>query len=173
MLLSLLLLSLAGCQDTPLEVTARQPPAPDAPPVSPVTASVGPVHLTQANFQAEVLDTARSGMPVLVDFWAPWCGPCRQLAPEIDAIAVEFAGRVKVGKLNVDECPLLSNRYGINTLPRVALFRGEKLSMAAGYAPQAEISAWMTSVLASDKGAPVEPPSGPTSPYPRSDAPEP
>ncbi len=73
------------------------------------------------NWQAEVVG---STVPVLVDFWAPWCGPCRQLTPIVDKIADLFAGKIKVGKVNVDENYDLASKYGINTIPRLMIFRG-------------------------------------------------
>ena len=79
------------------------------------------VELTDDNWQSEVID---SKVPVLVDFWAPWCGPCRAIAPTIDKVASQFAGKVKVGKLNVDEAPDAAVRYGVTSIPRVFLFKG-------------------------------------------------
>lgn len=76
---------------------------------------------TTDNWQSEVVG---SSIPVLVDFWAPWCGPCRALSPTIDKVADQFAGKVKVGKVNVDENGDLAAQYGINTIPRLMVFHG-------------------------------------------------
>ncbi|RIE11238.1 thioredoxin [Candidatus Cryosericum hinesii] len=76
---------------------------------------------TTANFQSEVLS---SSLPVLVDFWAPWCAPCRMIAPVIAEIANEYAGKLKVARLNVDENQEISARYGVMSIPTLALFKG-------------------------------------------------
>jgi thioredoxin 1 len=75
---------------------------------------------SEANFQKEVLD---SGIPVLVDFWATWCGPCRMIAPIIDQLAVELAGKVKVGKVDVDANNGLASAYGVRTIPTLLLIK--------------------------------------------------
>ena len=79
------------------------------------------LHLTSENWKNEVLE---STTPVLVDFWAPWCAPCRMIAPAIDNLASEFEGRVKVAKLNVDEEADLASAYGISSIPALLVFRG-------------------------------------------------
>ena len=81
------------------------------------------VKLTGANFEAEVV---KSDMPVLVDFWASWCGPCRMLAPVIESLAKEYEGRVKVGKVNVDEEGPLAAQFAIVSIPTVIIFKDGK-----------------------------------------------
>ena len=93
--------------------------------------------LTQENFEAEVL---QSELPVLVDFWATWCGPCRMLAPIIEELAQEKEGVIKVGKVNVDEQPSLAAQFGIVSIPTVMVFRGgEVTGTMVGYRPKADL----------------------------------
>lgn len=99
------------------------------------------IELTDGNFDAEVL---KSDLPVLVDFWATWCGPCKMLAPAVAEIAKEYAGRVKVGKVNVDDAPGLAARYGITSIPALLLFRnGEVARTSVGFVPKADIAAML------------------------------
>jgi thioredoxin 1 len=79
------------------------------------------VTFTDGDFDAAVL---KSSTPVLVDFWAEWCGPCRALAPTIDAVANDYAGKLKVGKLNVDENPTVTMQYSVRGIPTVMIFKG-------------------------------------------------
>jgi thioredoxin 1 len=79
---------------------------------------------TDANFKAEVLD---STMPVLIDFWAPWCGPCRMVAPVVEQIAAEYAGKAKVGKVNVDDNPTIATNYGIRSIPTLIVIKAGKV----------------------------------------------
>ena len=96
-------------------------------------------NLTAENFDEEVL---RSAKPVLVDFWATWCGPCRMLAPVVEEIAAEYSGRVTVGKINVDEEPGLANRFQISAIPTLLLFKdGKPVATSVGYRSKAEIAA--------------------------------
>jgi thioredoxin 1 len=84
-------------------------------------ASQNVVELNGSNWDAEVV---KSDKPVLVDFWAVWCGPCRQLSPTIDKIATDFAGRVKVCKLNTEDAPEIAARYRISAIPQIMIFNG-------------------------------------------------
>jgi thioredoxin 1 len=84
-------------------------------------AAANVMEFTSDNWQQEV---EQSDIPVLVDFWAPWCGPCRMLSPTIDKIATRFSGKVKVGKLNVDDSPDVAAKFGVTSIPRVFIFKG-------------------------------------------------
>jgi|SRR5262245_39433066 len=98
------------------------------------------------NWQQEVVS---STVPVLVDFWAPWCGPCRALSPIVDRLAEQFAGKVKVGKVNVDEQGDLAAQYGINSIPRLLVFKGSStpVQSVTGLRGEAELAQMLNSVV--------------------------
>lgn len=94
---------------------------------------------TDSNFSSEVL---QSSEPVLVDFWAPWCGPCRQIAPMIDQLASENAGSIKVGKVNVDESMQVSQEYGVESIPTLLVFKGgQVINRMVGAQPKSRLQA--------------------------------
>jgi len=96
-----------------------------------------PVTVSEQNFEQEV---AKSSVPVLVDFWAPWCGPCRMVAPVVEELAGEYDGRLKVGKVNVDENPGLAGQHGVMAIPTLILFKeGKPVDRIVGYVPKAEL----------------------------------
>jgi thioredoxin 1 len=95
------------------------------------------LHVNDKNFADEVLNAQ---LPVLVDFWATWCGPCRSISPIIEDLAKEFTGRVKVTKLNVDENPATPSQYGVRGIPTLILFKGGKiLDQIVGAVPKARL----------------------------------
>ncbi|UCH61827.1 MAG: thioredoxin [Fidelibacterota bacterium] len=96
------------------------------------------VEFTEQDFDEKVLS---SDLPVLVDFWAEWCGPCHMIAPAIDEVAVEYKDKVRVGKLNVDQHPSIAARYGIRSIPSILLFKGGQASdQLVGAVPKAQIT---------------------------------
>lgn len=108
------------------------------------------IHVTMQTFEGEVL---QSSLPVLADFWAAWCGPCRMIAPTVEDLAAEYAGRLKVAKIDVDENPDLATRYGIQGIPTLGIFKeGQLVSRIVGYAPKAELKRRIDAALSVSPG---------------------
>jgi len=100
------------------------------------------VKVTDATFESDVL---QSGAPVLVDFWAEWCGPCKQIAPALEQISEELAGKVTVAKVDIEESPMTPGRYGVRGIPTLMLFKdGQMASMKVGAMPKQKILDWLT-----------------------------
>jgi thioredoxin 1 len=103
------------------------------------------VHVNDKNFAVEVL---QSDLPVLVDFWATWCGPCKSVSPIVDDLSKEYSGRVKVAKLNVDENPATPSQYGVRGIPTLILFKGGKiLEQIVGAVPKTRLTAMIEKAL--------------------------
>ncbi len=103
------------------------------------------VHVSDENFETEVL---KSPLPVLLDLWAPWCGPCRAIAPIVDELAGEYAGKLKVVKMNVDENPRTPSRYGVRGIPNLILFKnGEVQQQIVGAVPRAHLIKAISTVV--------------------------
>jgi thioredoxin 1 len=106
---------------------------------------VTPATITTSNFEHDVI---RAPGPVLVDFWAPWCGPCRLIGPVVEEIATQYAGRLTVGKLNIDEHPAVAQRYGITSIPALVFFHdGRVIDTVVGAVPKRVLAAHVDDVL--------------------------
>ena len=103
------------------------------------------VAVTDANFEAEVRN---SPVPVVVDFWAEWCGPCKQIGPSLEELSSHYAGKVKIVKVNVDENPDLPAQFGVRGIPALFLFKdGQVVSNKIGAAPKAALANWISSAI--------------------------
>jgi thioredoxin 1 len=103
------------------------------------------VKVTDASFDADVLQSAE---PVVVDFWAEWCGPCKMIGPSLEELAGEYAGKVKIVKLNVDENPAVAGKLGIRSIPTLMLFKdGKVASQKVGAAPKGELAKWINGAI--------------------------
>lgn len=104
------------------------------------------VKIDNSNFKTDVL---QSEAPVVVDFWAEWCGPCKMIAPALEEIAGEMKGKVKIAKVNIDENPEIAAQYGIRSIPTLMLFKGgEVADTKVGAAPKTALSAWISGAVA-------------------------
>jgi thioredoxin 1 len=104
------------------------------------------VTVDKNNFQTEVLESAE---PVVVDFWAEWCGPCKMIAPSLEEISEELSGKVKVAKVNIDENPDIAAQYGVRSIPTLAMFKGgEVADIKVGASPKTALSSWISGAVA-------------------------
>lgn len=104
------------------------------------------VKIDKNNFQSDVLDAKE---PVVVDFWAEWCGPCKVIAPALEEISAELGGKVKIAKLNIDENPELAAQFGVRSIPTLLIFKGgEVADMKVGAAPKTALSHWINGAVA-------------------------
>jgi|SRR5579884_2927545 len=114
---------------------------------APLPAATQPFTVTDATFEAQV---ERSPLPVLVDLWAPWCGPCRMIAPVLDDLASEMAGRINVAKLNIDDNPVTTARFNVQSIPALLIFKdGRLIDRMVGAQPKMEIVRHLDRALAS------------------------
>jgi thioredoxin 1 len=106
---------------------------------------MGALHLDEKNFESEVL---KSSVPVLVDFWAPWCGPCKMIAPIIDELSVELQDKMKIAKINVDESPQLAGQFNVMSIPTLLIFKeGKPVDQIVGAMPKDKLLAKLNTHL--------------------------
>jgi thioredoxin 1 len=104
------------------------------------------VKVDSKNFKAEVLD---SDIPVVVDMWAEWCGPCKMIGPSLEELSAEFAGKVKIAKLNIDENPELGAELGVRSIPTLLMFKGgQRADMKVGASPKSVLAGWIKNAAA-------------------------
>jgi thioredoxin 1 len=103
------------------------------------------MHVTDSSFEKDVL---KSAVPVLVDFWAEWCGPCKQIAPIVDELAKEFEGKISVAKVDIDHNPATPSKYNVRGIPTLMLFKGGQVAaMKVGAAPKGALADWIRTQL--------------------------
>ena len=103
------------------------------------------IEVTDASFDADVLNAEG---PVLVDFWAEWCGPCKQISPALEEMAIEMGGKVTIAKVNIDDNPAIPSKYGVRGIPTLILFKGgEVAATKVGAAPKSQLVEWIQSEL--------------------------
>jgi thioredoxin 1 len=106
-------------------------------------------NVTEATFKQEVLENET---PVLVDFWAPWCGPCKMLSPVVEEVATEYEGQLKVVKVNTDQNPTIASHYGIRTIPTLMVFKGgRQINTVVGAVPKTTLAATLDKYITRDK----------------------
>lgn len=104
------------------------------------------VHISDTEFDSKVLG---SGQPVLVDFWAEWCGPCRQIGPALDELSSELSGKLTIAKVNIDQNPETPSKYGVRGIPTMMIFKdGKAIATKVGAMPKSKIQEWIDSVVA-------------------------